>query len=685
MSNYEHLIDKTLDGRYRIVRNIGTGGMSVVFEAVDLMNNRAVAVKMLKEEMCSDLQAVKRFINESKAVALLNHPGIVHIYDVVISDKYKYIVMEHIKGITLKSYIEKKGPLTLQEILSWSEQILRALAHAHSKGIIHRDIKPQNILLLKNGRIKVTDFGIAKLPGASNMTMSDKAIGTVYYISPEQASGKPIDRRSDLYSLGICMYEMATGTLPFLAESPVSVALMQVNDTPRPPREIVPDIPYGLEQIILGAMEKDPNRRFQDATQMLRHIAQLRTDADFVFHTKRVRRTEVEKHLIDPDEDPEQAKRPPSRRILDPKAAKKKPMKKTKKQSSSMFPIIMGVALAFLMVMIVCGYILLTAFFDLQARQQPITVSVPELIGQTYSAPLLAQYDEEHFTFSLNYTQSDTYDPGTIIEQEPSGGTSRKIQPGKTKISVTLTVAVAESTTLLPDYSISDYRVVSGAIRDLGLEVKEVKEYNANIDSGNVIRTDPAPGTPMKQGEVVTIYISQGAKLDMHSVPDFKTKTTLEAYPLMLTPDGIRFLVPGFVTYEYSETIPEGQIISQSLLPGSMAVRGTTIDFVISLGIKAPPLTVPAFLGVAFDQIAPLMTDEDGTAILVLGDFTMAYSEFIPAGSIMSQSIPQGTVIEKGTVIDFVISMGPAPAPAETEGETTAPVPTPDPNLPPMA
>ena len=287
MENLESYIGQVFDQRYKIEKIIGIGGMAVVFEAQDLVMKITVAVKMLKKEATQDTQSVKRFINESKAVSMLHHPNIVNIFDVSVKEDLKYIVMEHVDGITLKNYISRKGSLNFAETVSFSEQILRALEHAHTKGIIHRDIKPQNIMLLKNGQIKVADFGIAKLPNTEALTLTDKAIGTVYYISPEQASGKPIDRRSDLYSLGILMYEMATGELPFKAESPVSVALMQVNDLPKPPRSINPNMPVGLEQIILEAIEKEPENRYQSATQMYKSLEQLKANPEHIFQNRK--------------------------------------------------------------------------------------------------------------------------------------------------------------------------------------------------------------------------------------------------------------------------------------------------------------------------------------------------------------------------------------------------------------
>ena len=287
MDAYNNYIGLMLDDRYRLKRLVGVGGMAMVFEADDVFRKTVVAVKILKDEFASDEVSVQRFINESKAVLMLSHPNIVKIFDVSVKGEYKYIVMEYIDGITLKSYMQKKGALSVKETISYSIQILRALEHAHLGGIVHRDIKPQNIMLLKNGQIKVTDFGIAKLPDAKTLTATDKAIGTVYYISPEQAAGeKGIDRRTDLYSVGVLMYEMITGRLPFDGENPVSIALKQINEDAKAPTELIPTIPKGLEQIIQFAMEKDKDKRFQTATQMIDLLEKVRENPGVVFRQK---------------------------------------------------------------------------------------------------------------------------------------------------------------------------------------------------------------------------------------------------------------------------------------------------------------------------------------------------------------------------------------------------------------
>lgn len=287
MDVFNKYVGQVFDGRYKIEGTVGQGGMAVVFEATDLLTNRKVAVKMLKDSVAGNTQAIKRFIIESKAVAMLNHEHIVKVYDISVRGEHKYIVMEFLGGITLREYMKIKGVLSWRETVEFAEQILSALNHAHSKGVIHRDIKPQNIMLLEGGFVKVTDFGIAKIPKAETLTMADKAIGTVFYLSPEQAQSRKIDLRSDLYSLGVMMYEMVTGKMPFTAETPVAVIYQHISTPPVPPSQINPKIPIGLEQIILCAMEKNPENRYQSAVQMYRHLQRLKQDPSVVFVQRR--------------------------------------------------------------------------------------------------------------------------------------------------------------------------------------------------------------------------------------------------------------------------------------------------------------------------------------------------------------------------------------------------------------
>lgn len=284
MDDSKQFIGTTFDGRYKIERVVGIGGMAFVYEATDEHTGGKVALKLLKEKFSDDTRAVKRFINESKSLELLNHTNIVKIHDISVQTKYKYIVMEYINGITLRKYMNYKRPLDWREAVEFTDQIAQALDNAHTMGIIHRDIKPQNIMIMQGGKVKVTDFGIAKMPNSESLTMVDKAIGTVYYISPEQASSRKIDARSDIYSLGVMLYEMVTGHMPFTADTPIAVIMKHMNTAPVPPTKYVPTLPKGLEQIILCAMDKNPKNRYQSAAQLIRHLRRLKMDENTLFN-----------------------------------------------------------------------------------------------------------------------------------------------------------------------------------------------------------------------------------------------------------------------------------------------------------------------------------------------------------------------------------------------------------------
>ena len=557
MELYEKYVGLVFDNRYRVERIVGIGGMAVVFKATDLLMRRTVAIKILKDEISADEQAVQRFKHEYRAVAMLSHQNIVNIHDASVRDNIKYIVMEYVEGITLKNYMQHREVLNLREIISYTTQILRALDHAHKKGIIHRDIKPQNIMLLKNGVIKVMDFGIAKIPNAETVTMTDKAIGTVYYISPEQVNGSPTDARSDLYALGVMLYEMATGSLPFSAETPVSVALMQVNDTATPPREINPHIPVGLEQIITRAMEKDPDARYQSAEEMLEHLLKLRENPKIIFKENKAAKNKQKKQK---------------------NAETAKPKHKT---SRSMFPIIMGVTLAFLVVAGVAGYYMLDRLFLNSSMNDYEELRIPDFVGSAYTEELAEWFENSEYYTSpvITYVYSDTVEKGKIMEQEPLAEEKRKVLPGKQECEVRLTVSQGARTITLQDYSVRDYREVRTELRDLGLNVKEERVTDSILQTGYVVRTEPGVGTVLHEDDIVTIYISNGSDTVTVNVPDFKGLSEARALITLMEQD----LTIGEVTYEKNWQTA-GTVIGQSVNAWSSVPKYSEISFTVSGG-----------------------------------------------------------------------------------------------------
>ena len=296
-----------LDGRYRVDELVGEGGMADVYRGTDLKEDHVVAIKILKDEFRENEELVRRFLNEGRAISVLEHPNIVKVYDISVTDKVYYIVMEYIDGITLKEYIEQRGePLTYKEAVHFTSQTLLALQHAHAKGIVHRDIKPQNIMIMEDGSIRVMDFGIARLARSEVHTDADQAIGSVHYISPEQAQGASIDQRADIYSLGIMMYEMLTGQLPFEDENAVAIAVKQISDTARPILEVNPSVPHGIADIAGKAMSKNPDDRYRDALDMLRDIEEfkknpsIRFEYEYFSGRQRVNRPPAETPIVPP-------------------------------------------------------------------------------------------------------------------------------------------------------------------------------------------------------------------------------------------------------------------------------------------------------------------------------------------------------------------------------------------------
>lgn len=553
-TTYEKYIGVMFDGRYRIEKVIGLGGMAVVFKAIDIRTEKYVAIKLLREDMAQDEESVKRFINESKAVSMLSHPNIVKIFAVSVRENLKYIVMEYVEGITLKSYMEKKGKLSFKETLNFTRQILNALIHAHEKGIVHRDIKPQNIMLLRNGQIKVTDFGIAKLPNAETLTMTDKAIGTVFYISPEQASGLAIDSRSDLYSLGVTMYEMATGELPFTADRPVSVALMQVNTKPIPPKEINDEMPDGLNGIILNAMEKDPEERYQSAALMMNDVEKLIRDPNAVIKNENKKK---------------------------PEGGFKGIVKKL--FGGSMLPVALGVFVPFLIIFIIAGVIIINGLINTETKTE--TVTVPQFTEKYYNEELAKFFStSDIYKAEIKYQYDAEYDDGYIISQTPNAGAKKKVEAGVKYCEIVLTVAKSGKVSKVPSLSALDRQHAELNLKNLGIPYTIEEINDDTYSAGQVVKTEPAEEEELKEGETLKVYISIGPDSGDIEMPKITDLTEAAALSKLLEA-GLRI---GEVKYEKSDKAA-GTVISQSISEKTKVSANTKVDVTVSGGKDYDP------------------------------------------------------------------------------------------------
>ena len=636
MNRYEGFVGKVLDGRYKILELVGMGGMACVLKAQDLVMNRIVAIKILNDEYNGNEQAEARFIDESKAVAMLSNKNIVNVFDVAIYPDIKYIVMEYLDGITLREYLDNKGAISWKEACIYILQILRALEHAHSKGIIHRDIKPQNVMLMKNGDIKVTDFGIAKLPNSVSNNKDEKAIGTVYYISPEQACGKETDYYSDIYSVGIMFYEAVTGTLPFTAENPMEVAMMQVNDDPVHPRDIILDVPVGVSQIILKAMEKSPSDRFQSAHTMAKAIEWVLRNPDVIFAMNPNAAEEgagkssivsidmISTAEIEPYGDEEIAdslgKKTNGKKkasgtngksdSADAKAAtSQKKKKKRKKISRSMFPIIAGVALPFFIVTIILAIMLVTPVLESIFSQgdDSIEITYPDLTGKLYTDTLKndlrnGKYGAKFIVDEIIYDSRDDVENNMIIATEPAGGHISKSSEGGQLTFDSITVNRSEKVFIPNVIGLPKTSVVTILKNlELGCVFEEVTESeNPYYHNNQVIGTFPSEGTEMKVGDTVTVYVyAKSASNNTAKLPDLIGMTEAEAKKFAETYSGY------VVAVEYLETLDgNNTVISQSINAGTISPK----DTIVTITIGVPPTALPNFVGLRPEEAQAMLT-----------------------------------------------------------------------------
>ena len=621
----DSIIGKKLDGRYEIQEIIGVGGMAVVYKAYDCIDDRTVAVKILKEEFLSNEEFRRRFKNESKAVAVLSHPNIVKVYDVSFGEKMQYIVMEYIDGITLKEYIDQKKVLTWKEAIHFTVQILRALQHAHSKGIVHRDIKPQNIMMLEDGTIKVTDFGIARFAHSETRTMTDKAIGSVHYISPEQARGGFTDEKSDIYSVGVMLYEMLTGTLPFEADSAVSVAIMQLQQNPKRPREINPEIPEGLEEITLRAMKKDPAQRYQSAEEMLSDIEQFKKNPSIHFAYKYfvdespTRYVDAINKIKHNDEDALQGEK--------------------KKKKTPVIPILSGIAAALLLMALIAVFaaLYLNGFFP---GGRTSDVAVPNLVGKKYDDVMAnPTYNKEFKIVKLTDSYSSQYATGVIRAQDPAASTS--VKSGST---IKVTVSIGQNKLTVPTVAGSDQAQAQTTLTNAGFtNVSVSKMYSADVAKGLAIKTDPDAGSQAAASDTITLYVSNGPDPGaLVTVPDLSGKTADVAKSL-LESAGLKL---GNTTTQSSDKTA-GTVVSQSPASGTQLASGKTVDIVLSAGQSL--VTVPDFTKYTASNLPKT------TGITVS---TNTKDWYAAAGTVISQDVAAGTQVASGTTVTLQIASG---------------------------
>ncbi len=577
-------IGKRLDGRYEIHELLGVGGMAYVYKAYDNIEKRWVAIKILKEELAGNSDFLRRFRNESKAIAVLSHPNIVKVYDVSFGDRIQYIVMEYIDGITLKQYIEQQGEIKWREALYFTVQILRALQHAHEKGIIHRDIKPQNIMLLEDGTIKVTDFGIARFSQAETQTMTDKAIGSVHYIAPEQARGGYINDKADIYSVGVMLYEMLTGQLPFVADNAVSVAIMQMQAEPTPPSRINPSIPKGLEEITMHAMEKNPAQRFPSAADMLEDVERFRRNPEIVFHY---------------DEQVDRAYAGTSADIYGNVQQNAAPQKYNdnyeyeeeyvrSQNSNRASKIILGIVAAVVFVAGIVGVIYLvkgkgansgSGFLSfLPGFSTSSTTSdeivLPNFVGMIYDTDIKDNPDYADFTFEITYGNVPSKQPGEVLRQTPAAGIN--VKKGKT---VSLTVNGEAEQVVVEDVKGYKQQDAYDTLKALNLSPKIQAVADDDTAVGYVVKTDPAAGSTVSTGTTVTIYVSSGPSTESAVIPNIvgyqysTAKEELEAAGFVVTAE-----------YDDESDKDENTVLSVSPNEGEKAKKGSVVTVTVSSG-----------------------------------------------------------------------------------------------------
>lgn len=648
-------IGRLLDNRYEILELIGTGGMAVVYKARCHRLNRLVAIKILKDEYTQDAEFRRRFHAESQAVAMLNHPNIVSVYDVSTDGDADYIVMELVDGITLKQYMERRGGyLNWKESLHFAMQIAKALEHAHNQGIVHRDIKPHNVMILKNGSAKVTDFGIARIMSSQN-TLTREALGSVHYISPEQAKGGRVDNRSDLYSLGVVMYEMLTGRPPYDGESPVAVALQHINGNAPMPSTLNPNIPGGLEQIIMRAMSADPAQRYASASAMLYDLEEFRKNPNILFYygmtqqSRPVAQNPAARPVQQPRSAAERAAaagRPgqPRQQIRQAPRPRREPEPEPEEKSNKGLIIAVASCAGVLLI----GIILLIVLLSGGGNETPKQVEVPSFVGLVYDDLRPRDYPDLVLSDQNSSEFNDTVEEGKIISQDPKA--REMVKPGTT---VTFVISLGPQTDEMKDFvgkTKDDAKNALEGMKDLNLTVFFEDEFSSEVEEGKVVRTEPAAGAVLTKGQTVTLWISKGKR--SMSMPDLTNNTKEDASAALKELEDMN-LIPAFKT-EASEEIEEGKVVRTEPAKGEKVEAGQTVTVYISSGSDVVLATVPQVVGLDITKASSLLKDRN-----LKCDYEMVESDE-PKDQVLTQDVAKGEQVPEGTVIKLTVSKGPA-------------------------
>lgn len=624
----ENILGTKLADRYLIEDMVGVGGMCNVYRAFDSVDLRTVAIKMLRDEYAGNEEFLRRFRNESKAINALSHPNIVKIYDVVLDTSNPYLIMEYVDGITLKEYIERKkvvAPRTAANIIGL---VLTALQCAHENGIVHRDVKPQNIMVTSDGHVKVMDFGIARFAMSQSRTIDGNAIGSVHYISPEQARGGAVDQRADIYSVGVILFELLSGRLPFNAESPISVALQQIEETPQPLRSLNPDVPAGLEQITIHAMAKDPDDRYTSCTEMIHDLKSWIANPKATF-AYAVQKKAAAKEVKNKDMN---------------HSSKKKGfhLKKPTTFLSKLFAVTCGVVVVSLLFVFVMFQV-----YDPFSSVADFTM--PNLVGVDYeTAAASSAYSDLKIKLESEDYNAD-YDAGQIYYQSPSAGKSVKI--GST---VYVRVSAGAKMIPIPSFVNQEATAVYSKLVSLGLKYSVSEIASDTIAEGSVVRTSPEAGSSVAYGSTVIVYISVGSDKEPTTVPDVLGFPEAEAVNAIKAAS-----FEAYVTYQKTTIDKVGVVISQSPAHPSQVSIGSRITLVVgseddsATGTTTVTLqTVPPAL-TGFISITAVMNGEEVFSDTIEPENTRLIS--IPlkgTGTCMVDILVDGTVFKSASV-DF--------------------------------